>query len=120
MVAAGGAGGGAGDQATQRDGVTPLARAILDELAGDAGALAELAAVLAPYLPAQAAAPEDAWMDSAEAARYLSLSKAALHRLTAQRVIPFEQDAPNAKLWFKRAELDTWRRSGGAAAAPMR
>jgi hypothetical protein len=41
---------------------------------------------------------------------YLGVSLAALHKHTAARTIPFEQDAPGCKLWFRRDELDAWRR----------
>jgi excisionase family DNA binding protein len=52
---------------------------------------------------------EDRWMTTREAAEYLRLSVNALHRLTAERRIPFEQDAPGARCWFRRTELDAWR-----------
>jgi excisionase family DNA binding protein len=51
-------------------------------------------------------------MTSREAATYLALTLAALHRLTAARAVPFEQDAPGGKCWFNRADLDAWRRDG--------
>jgi len=58
----------------------------------------------------------DAWIDSTTAADYLGLTKPALHRLTSSRSIPFEQDCQGGKCWFKRSELDDWRRAGGAGA----
>jgi excisionase family DNA binding protein len=62
----------------------------------------------------QAAEPvEDRWMTAREAAAYLGLSVDALHRLTARREpggIPFGQDVPGGRLWFKRGDLDAWRR----------
>lgn len=54
----------------------------------------------------------DAWLDSKRAAAYLGVSANALHKLTAARAIPFEQDGPGCKCWFRRAELDQWRRGG--------
>jgi excisionase family DNA binding protein len=51
----------------------------------------------------------DGWMSTAQAARYLGLSVTALHKLTSARRIPFAQDAPGGKCWFKRSELDSWR-----------
>ena len=83
-----------------------LARALLDELDGDA--LAELAARLAPYLPTPAPA-EDRWLTTARAAAYLGITTTALHKHTTARSIPFEQDKPSGKCWFKRSDLDTWR-----------
>jgi excisionase family DNA binding protein len=55
-------------------------------------------------------AEPDGWLDTKQAAEYVSLTVAALHRHTAARTIPFEQDAPGGKCWFKRSELDAWRR----------
>ncbi|MGB0094531.1 MAG: helix-turn-helix domain-containing protein [Solirubrobacteraceae bacterium] len=54
----------------------------------------------------------DEWLDSKRAAAYLGVSVNALHKLTAARTIPFEQDSPGCKCWFRRAELDKWRRGG--------
>lgn len=51
----------------------------------------------------------DRWLDSRQAADYLGVSLNALHKATAARTIPFEQDGPGAKLFFRRAELDAWR-----------
>jgi hypothetical protein len=93
--------------------MSPLARALLAEL--DEDALAELAARLAPYLPQPAAAQDDGWLDSAAAARYLGISRAALHRYSAAKTIPCEQDCSGGKLWFKRSQLDAWRREGARA-----
>ena len=46
------------------------------------------------------------WLDSAEAARHLGLSRTALDKLCASRLVPFEQSTPGGKRWFQRAELD--------------
>jgi excisionase family DNA binding protein len=54
----------------------------------------------------------DGWITSREASAYLGLTLSALHRLTATRAIPFEQDVPGGKCWFRRGDLDTWRRGG--------
>jgi excisionase family DNA binding protein len=48
-------------------------------------------------------------MDSKQAAAYLGISPSSLWKLTAARDIPFEQDKPGGKCWFKRSELDAWR-----------
>jgi excisionase family DNA binding protein len=55
-------------------------------------------------------ASDDRWLDSAEAAAYLGMSPNALHKLTAARAIPFEQASAGARCYFKRSELDAWRR----------
>lgn len=70
-----------------------------------AGALAER---LLPLLGARAST-EDVWMTTKEAAVYLGISVNALHKLTGERSIPFSQDAPAGKCFFKRSELDAWR-----------
>lgn len=92
--------------------MSALAQALLDDL--DERALEELAARLAPKLAARLrAAPEpDGWLDAKRAASYLSISVNSLHKLTAARAIPFEQDGPGCKCWFRRSELDRWREGG--------
>jgi excisionase family DNA binding protein len=89
--------------------VSELARVLLDEL--DDRALEVLAARLAPFLldRLRPAAPEDRWLASRDAAEYLGLSLASLHRLTAAGAIPFHQNGPACKLWFRLSELDKWR-----------
>ena len=56
----------------------------------------------------------DSWMDAAAAAKHLAVSLNALHKLTAARLIPFHQEGPRCKLWFRRSELDAWLESGGS------
>jgi hypothetical protein len=97
-----------------------LAQALVEAL--DDSALDVLAARLAPRLAARSeeAPPrsEDVWWIAAQAATYLGLSVNALHKLTAARMIPFEHEGPGCKLYFRRSELDAWRRAGGAHAPP--
>lgn len=79
----------------------------------DDQALDLLVESLVPRLAAaltSVSADEDRWLRAKEAAVYLGLSVAALHKFTAARTIPFEQDCRGGKLWFKRSELDAWRR----------
>jgi len=52
----------------------------------------------------------DRWTDSKDAAAYLGIAVAALHKYTASRTVPFEQEAVGRKCWFLRSELDAWRR----------
>ena len=87
-----------------------LAAALVAEL--DDAALDALAEKLAPRLLGRLApsAGPDGWLDAKSAAAYLSISVHALHKLTAARVVPFEQEGPGCKLWFKPSELDAWRR----------
>ncbi len=56
---------------------------------------------------------EDQWFDSGHAADYLGIHRDTLRKLAAERAIPSEQDGPNCKLYFRRTDLDAWRRTGG-------
>ena len=64
--------------------------------------------------PAPEARPE--WLDSRRAADYLGLPRDTLRKLATEGAIPAEQDAPGCKLFFRRCDLDGWRRGGGRAA----
>jgi hypothetical protein len=55
--------------------------------------------------------PASGWMNARQAAAHLGLSVAALHKLTSARGIPFSQDGPGGKLWFRAGDLDEWRYS---------
>jgi hypothetical protein len=92
-----------------------LASAIVASL--DDSALDALADLLAPKLAMRLAAREqlsDEWLTARQAAAYIGVSVNALHKHTAARQIPFEQDGPGCKIWLKRSELDVWRETGGA------
>lgn len=90
---------------------SPIVTALLAEL--DKDSLRELEERLAPYLPVAArGSTEDGWIGSAEATDCLSVSLDSLHKLSAARAIPFEQEATGCRLWFKRTELDEWVRAG--------
>jgi excisionase family DNA binding protein len=89
-----------------------LTTLVINATRSDARLAADLATVLCPHL--QIAQPAGGWMTSRQTAAYLGLTLPALHRLTAARALPFEQDAPGGKCWFHRADLDAWRRRGGA------
>jgi excisionase family DNA binding protein len=76
----------------------------------DEQALDELAARLAPRLTERLEYPEpDGWLDGQTAAEHLGITRSAFHQLTAARDLPFEQDTPGGKLWFRRSDLDRWR-----------
>jgi len=79
---------------------------LLEQL--DDGDLERLAERLAPYLPLKTDGSGE-WVDSKAAAAHLGISIHALHRLTAERSIPFSQLAPGGRCYFKRSELDRWR-----------
>jgi excisionase family DNA binding protein len=69
---------------------------------------------LAARTEQEAPSSGDVWLTTAQAASYLGLSVNALHKLTAARMIPFEQEGPGCKLYFRRWELDAWRQAGVA------
>ena len=80
-------------------------------IVGDEGGLRRLAELLAPYMPVPAAAGEpDRWLSTREAAEYAGTTPNALHKAMAAREVRFEQDTPRGKAWFKRADIDAWRR----------
>lgn len=82
-------------------------------------ALAEVVAdKVAARLPQEAA--EDGWMTSEEAASYLAVPISTLRKLTAAGSIPFSQDVPGGRCYFKRAELDRWRTENASGLAPAR
>ncbi|MBS1675795.1 MAG: helix-turn-helix domain-containing protein [Actinobacteria bacterium] len=57
---------------------------------------------------------EDSWMTSAEAARHLAVPISTLRKWTAAGAVPFSQDVPGGRCYFRRAELDRWRAEGGS------
>jgi excisionase family DNA binding protein len=86
-----------------------LARALLADLEDED--LRELAERLAPYLSPQRDDSGDAWLSTSEAARYLGVSVHALRKRTAERTVPFVEDEPGGKCYFRRSDLDAWRQS---------
>ncbi len=58
----------------------------------------------------------DNWIRAKEAAEYLGVPLGEIHKLTSAGQIPFAQDGPGRNCYFKRSELDDWRRNGGARA----
>ena len=91
-------------------------QALAAVIAGDEGGLRRLAELLAPYLPAAETPVEpERWMDSRKAAAYAGTTLRALHKAMAAREVHFEQDCPGGKAWFKRADIDAWRRGERAA-----
>jgi hypothetical protein len=86
-------------------------RALAALIADDEDGLRRLAELLAPYLVAPDAPTDpDRWMNSREAAEYAGTTRDALHKAMAAREVHFEQDCPGAKAWFKRSDIDAWRR----------
>jgi hypothetical protein len=98
---------------------SPLARAMIEALNSDPAARAELRALL--RIESQPPTPRlDGWLDTKGAAEYLGLTANGMHKLTASRMVPFEQEGPGCRCWFRRSELDAWRESGGTRATLSR
>jgi excisionase family DNA binding protein len=64
--------------------------------------------------------PADEWMDARAAAVYLGVHRDTLRKLAAERAVPVHQEGPGCKLYFRRDELDDWRRSGRAPRSQLR
>lgn len=48
------------------------------------------------------------WLDTAQAAAYLRVSRDSLYKLTAARALPVRKRPGGQRLLFHRAELDQW------------
>ena len=48
------------------------------------------------------------WMNVDTAARYLDCTPERVRKLVARREIPYHQEAPGCRIFFRRPELDTW------------
>ena len=99
-------------------------RLLNDQLAADQNAildliLDQLAARVADRIAAKLAtadaAPADQWLDSRSAAEYLNISRDSVRRLAAEGSLTTEQAGANCKLYFRRSDLDRWRRDGRPA-----
>ncbi|HWK25130.1 MAG TPA: hypothetical protein VNS09_01115 [Solirubrobacter sp.] len=90
-------------------------KAIAAIIAGDESGLRQLAELLVPYLPAPEPMEPDRWMCTREAAEYAGTTVNALHSAMAARLVHFEQDCKGGRAWFKRADIDAWRRGERAA-----
>lgn len=86
----------------------PSEGALLDQLLGR---LADLVAERLMERGDARTQEADDWMDARGAAAYLGIHRDTLRKLAAQRAIPVHQDGPRCKLYFRREELDDWRRS---------
>jgi excisionase family DNA binding protein len=92
--------------------------ALIDQLLGR---LADLVVDrLAARSRAETEQPPDEWMDARAAAVYLGVHRDTLRKLSAERAVPVHQDGPGCKLYFRRDELDEWRRSGRAPRSQLR
>jgi excisionase family DNA binding protein len=84
-------------------------RTLIDQILGR---LADLVVDrLMEHSDAQSSERTSAWLDARGAAEYLGVHRDTLRKLAAQRAIPTHQDGPGCKLYFRRDELDEWRRT---------
>jgi excisionase family DNA binding protein len=85
--------------------------------------VAQLADLVAAKVAARLAAPQpeavDEWLDTRDAAAYLGIHRDSVRRLAAERAIPSEQ-AAGCKLFFRRSDLDAWRRRGSTSVVSIR
>jgi excisionase family DNA binding protein len=72
----------------------------------------QIAAVVVAQLAAARPDDQDEWLDSRRAAEYLGVHRDTLRKLAAERSIPAEQDGRGCKLFFRRVDLNEWRRRG--------
>jgi hypothetical protein len=52
---------------------------------------------------------EDPWLHSRQAADHLGISLHALRHLVARQAVPYVQDRPGSKIFFRASQLDAWR-----------
>ena len=58
---------------------------------------------------ARALNADDPWLDVKHGAAYIGASPNALRKAADRRELPFAQDAPGCKMWFRRSALDAYR-----------
>ena len=104
--------------------MTDVRRAVLESLrpedvaALSDGTVVALALRLAPHLHQPTAPAESGgWLDFDGALAHLGMKRGTLYKLTSSGTIPFHQDGPGCKLWFRRSELDEWRLTRGTRRA---
>lgn len=108
--------------------MTPAARLVVDglrEALADPGMRAEVRALFdgledSVASAAVAEAPRDeGWLNTQQAAKYLGTTPNALHKATAARTLRFVQNCPGGRCYFRREDLDAWRRGLGDASRPL-
>ena len=97
-------------------GATAIDQAVVDVLLGR---LADLVVERLERI-ADAREPVEEWLDARAAAEYLGIHRDTLRKLAAERAVPVHQDAPGCKLYFRRDELDDWRRAGRTGRSRLR
>lgn len=84
------------------------------------GRLADLVVDRLMERRADATEAEEEWLDARGAAEYLGVHRDTLRKLAAARAVPVHQEGPGCKLYFRREELDEWRRSDCAGRSRVR
>ena len=69
---------------------------------------AMLADLLHGYKRASAGETWPEWLNVERAAGYLDCTPERIRKLIARREIPFHQEAPGCRIFFRREELDAW------------
>jgi excisionase family DNA binding protein len=83
--------------------------------------LADLVAVkVIDRLARQGNGAADEWLDTRSASEYLGIHRDSVRRMAAERAIPAEQAGAGCKLFFRRSDLDAWRRAGAAQVVAIR
>lgn len=71
-----------------------------------------IAALVADLLHPGAQASDDEaspeWMNVETAAKYLDCTPERIRKLVARREIPYHQEAPGCRIFFRRQELNEW------------
>jgi excisionase family DNA binding protein len=87
----------------------------------DDGQLAAIRDALPPVDAAPAVEPWPEWMNAQTASGYLDITVERLRKLKERGRIPFYQEGPGCRVFFKRTDLDAWmekhRRGGDAQTA---
>ena len=78
------------------------------ELIGQAIADAGDTARPSRALSAAASEPTPEVMNTDQVAAYIGRSKSSIYKLTATGNIPFIQDGPGCRCYFRRRDIDTW------------
>ena len=86
--------------------------------------LSQLADLVAARVIEKLVRPDNAagddWLDTRGASEYLGIHRDSLRRLAAERAIPAEQAGAGCKLFFRRSDLDAWRRRASASVIGIR
>jgi excisionase family DNA binding protein len=66
--------------------------------------------MVAPLIQLPGHGPADGWLNTKQTAEYVGMTVLAFQKHANAREMRFEQDCPGGKRWFKREDLDSWRR----------